>query len=415
MDHGRFMGLFMARALLLNVCAVGVRFAYMRFTEEHDQLRRTVREFVDKEINPNADEWERKGEFPAHALFKKAGNLGLLGVNKPEAYGGMGLDYSYQMVVTEELGTCRGGSIPMAIGVQTDMATPALARWGSDELRREFLAPAISGEMVTSIAVSEAGGGSDVAQIKTVARKDGSDYVISGSKMWITNAAQADWLCLLVNTGDGPVHANKTLVVVPTKLKGVEIGPKIDKLGMRASDTCPIFFDNVRVPQRHRIGEEGMGFMMQMVQFQEERLCGAISAVRAMERTLDATIAYTKERETFGQPLINNQVIHFRFGELKTEIEALRSLVYRSVDEYIGGKDVTMLASMAKLKAGRLTREVSDSCLQYWGGMGFTWDNPAARAYRDSRLLSIGGGADEIMLGIIAKLMGILPTKKSKK
>jgi citronellyl-CoA dehydrogenase len=386
----------------------------MRLSEEHTQLRRTVHEFVEKDINPNVDAWERDGAFPAHEVFKKAGRLGLLGVNKPEAFGGMGLDYSYQMVVTEELGTCKAGAIPMALGVQTDMATPALARWGTDELRREFLAPAIAGEVVASIAVSEVSGGSDVAAIKTVARKDGNDYVINGSKMWITNAAQADWLCLLVNTGEGAVHKNKSLVIVPTKLKGVTIGPKIDKLGMRASDTCPIYFEDVRVPQRHRIGGEGMGFMMQMVQFQEERLCGAVGTLRGMESLIDATIAYCKERHTFDQPLIDNQVIHFRMGELRTEIEALRALCYRAVEEYIAGTDVTMLASMAKLKAGRLAREVSDSCLQYWGGMGFTWDNVAARAYRDTRLLSIGGGADEIMLGIICKLLGILPGKKKK-
>ena len=386
----------------------------MRFTEEHHSLRKTVRDFVEKEINPNVDEWENAGAFPVHELFKKAGRLGLLGVNKPEAYGGMGLDYSYQAAATEELGWCKCGAIPMALGVQTDMATPALAKWGSDELKKEFLAPAIAGEVVTSIAVSEASGGSDVAAIKTVAKKDGSDYLITGSKMWITNAAQADWLCLLVNTSEGAVHANKTLVIVPSKLKGIEIGPKIDKLGMLASDTCPVFFDNVRVPQRHRIGEEGMGFMMQMVQFQEERLCGAVGTLRGMDKLIEATIEYCKERHTFGQPLINNQVIHFRMAELKTEIECLRSLVYRAVEDYIGGTDVTMMASMAKLKAGRLAREVSDSCLQYWGGMGFTWDNPASRSYRDSRLLSIGGGADEIMLGIICKLMNILPSKKKK-
>lgn len=386
----------------------------MRFTEEHQQLRRTVRDFVAQEINPSYDDWENAGVMPLHELFKKAGRLGLLGVNKPEAYGGMGLDYSFQMCVTEELGVCKGGSFPMAFGVQTDMATPALARWGSDELRKEFLAPAIAGDFVTSIAVSEASGGSDVAAIKTVAKKDGSDYVINGSKMWITNASQADWLCTLVNTSEGAVHANKTLVIIPTKTKGVEIGPKIDKLGMRASDTCPVFFENVRVPQRHRIGEEGMGFMMQMVQFQEERLCGAIGATRGMERLIDATIQYCRERETFGQPLIANQVVHFKMAELKTEVELLRSLCYRAVEDYIGGTDVTMLASMAKLKAGRLMREVSDACLQYWGGMGFTWDNPASKAYRDARLLSIGGGADEIMLGIIAKLMGILPGKRKK-
>ena len=386
----------------------------MRFTEEHTHLRKTVRDFVEKEINPHVEQWERDGAFPAHEVFAKMGKLGLLGVNKPEAYGGMGLDYSYQMAVTEELGTCQCGAVPMAIGVQTDMATPALARWGTHELKQEFLAPAIAGHTVAAIAVSEASGGSDVAAIKTVARKDGSDYVIDGSKMWITNAAQADWLCLLVNTSEGKPHTNKTLVVVPTKTKGVSVGAKIDKLGMRASDTCPIFFEGVRVPQRHRIGEEGMGFMMQMVQFQEERLCGAIGSVRGMERLVDATIAYCKERTTFGQPLIDNQVIHFRFAELKTEVEALRSLCYRAVEDYVGGTDVTLMASMAKLKAGRLVREVADSCLQYWGGMGFTWDNPASQAFRDTRLLSIGGGADEIMLGIICKLMGILPSRRSR-
>jgi citronellyl-CoA dehydrogenase len=386
----------------------------MRFTDEHRQLAKTVKDFIEKEVNPHVDQWERDGAFPAHEVFKKAGKLGLLGINKPEAYGGMGLDYSYQMVATEELGWCTCGAIPMALGVQTDMATPALTRWGSEELKKEFLVPAIAGEMVTSIAVSETGGGSDVAALKTYAKKDGSDYLITGSKMWITNAAQADWLCLLVNTSEGSAHANKSMVIVPTKLKGIEIGPKIDKLGMRASDTCPIFFDNVRVPQKNRVGEEGMGFMMQMIQFQEERLCAAIGATRGMDNLIDATIQYCRERQTFGQPLIDNQVIHFRLAELKTEVEALRSLVYRAVDEYVAGSDVTKLASMAKLKAGRLVRETTDACLQYWGGMGFTWDNVAARAYRDTRVLSIGGGADEIMLGIICKLLNILPSKRKK-
>jgi citronellyl-CoA dehydrogenase len=386
----------------------------MKSTEEHQHIRRTVREVIEKEINPFIDEWENAGVFPAHEVFRKLGKLGLLGIHKPEAFGGMGLDYSYQIAAVEELGTCASGAIPMAIGVQTDMATPALARWGSDELRREFLAPAISGELVCSIAVSETSGGSDVAALKTFARKDGDDYLINGSKMWITNAAQADWLCVLVNSAEGAPHLNKSLVIVPAKAKGVTIGPKIDKLGMRASDTCPVFFEDVRVPQRHRIGQEGTGFMMQMVQFQEERLFGAASSLRGMEKVIDATIAYCKERHTFGQPIIDNQVVHFRMAELATEVELLRSLVYRAVDEYVGGKEVTRLASMAKLKAGRLGREVADACLQYWGGMGFTWDNIASRAYRDSRLMSIGGGADEIMLGIICKLMGILPGKRKK-
>jgi len=386
----------------------------MRFTDEHQQLRKTVREVIEKDINPYVDEWEQKGGFPAHEVFKKLGKLGLLGINKPEKFGGMGLDYTYQLVMDEELGLSACGSVPMAIGVQTSMATPALARWGDDELRGEFLAPAIAGDQVAAIAVSEVSGGSDVAALRTTARKDGGDYVIDGSKMWITNAAQADWLCVLANTGEGAPHANKSLIIVPTRTKGVTIGAKLDKLGMRASDTCPVFFEDVRVPQRHRIGQEGMGFMLQMMQFQEERLFGAASSLKGMEKVIAATVAYCKERHTFGQPLIENQVIHFRFAELQTEIELLRSLVYRAAEEHVAGKDVTMLASMAKLKAGRLGREVSDACLQYWGGMGFMWENPAARSYRDTRLMSIGGGADEIMLGIICKVMGILPGKKRK-
>jgi citronellyl-CoA dehydrogenase len=387
----------------------------VKLTEEHEQLARSVRQFIEREVNPHVDEWERAGIFPAHQVFKKAGRLGLLGISKPEAFGGLGLDYSYSTVAAEELGLCHGGSIPMALGVQTDMATPALARFGSDELRREFLAPAIAGEHVAAIAVSEVGGGSDVAALQTTARKDGDDYVINGSKMWITNATQADWYCVLANTGEGPVHLNKSLIIVPRQVKGLTVGEKLDKLGMRASDTAPLYFEDVRVPQRHRIGAEGVGFMMQMMQFQEERLFGAASALRGMERLIQATIEYCRQRKTFGQPLIENQVIHFRMAELQTEIELLRSLVWRAVEEYVGGSDVTKLASMAKLKAGRLTREVSDACLQYWGGMGFMWDNPASRALRDTRVLSIGGGADEIMLGIVCKLMGILPGKKKKR
>ena len=384
----------------------------MRFTEEHQQLRKTVRDFVTREINPHVDEWERAGAYPAHEVFKKLGALGLLGVSKPAAFGGMELDYSYSTVVTEEIGGCASGSVPMSIGVQTDMATPALARWGSDALRTEFLAPAIAGDLVSSIAVSEASGGSDVASIKTTARKDGDDYVIDGSKMWITNAAQADWLCLLATTSDGKAHRNKSLIIVPTKTPGVTIGEKLDKLGMRASDTCPVYLDGVRVPQRHRIGEEGAGFTMQMVQFQEERLFAAASTLRGLENVIDATVAYCRERKAFGQPILDNQVVHYRLAELRTEIELLRSLTYRAVEEYVAGGDVTMLASMAKLKAGRLNREVADSCLQYWGGMGFTWDNIAARAYRDNRLASIGGGADEVMLQILCKLTGTLPARR---
>ncbi|MGH6647011.1 acyl-CoA dehydrogenase family protein [Aquabacterium sp.] len=382
----------------------------MKFTPEHIQLADTVKRFCEQEINPYVKEWEEAEIFPAHEVFKKMGNLGLLGVKYDPAYGGMGLDFSYSMVVAETLGAIPCGGVPMAIGVQTDMCTPALARFGSDELKKEYLAPAIAGDMVGCIGVSEAGGGSDVAALKTTARTEGDDYVINGSKMWITNAMQADWCCLLANTSEGKVHSNKSLIIVPMDAKGID-KQKIKKIGMNSSDTAQIFFDNVRVPKRNLVGVEGTGFMMQMLQFQEERLYGAANSLKMLDNLIDQTIAYCKERHTFGQPLINNQVVHFRLAELRTEVEALRSLTYRAVDEYIGGADVTRLASMAKLKCGRLIREVADSCLQYWGGMGFTWDNPVSQAYRDGRLVSIGGGADEIMLGIIAKLEGTLPKK----
>lgn len=386
----------------------------MDFTAEHFELRRTIRQFIEKEINPYVDAWEEAGIFPAHELFKKMGALGLLGINKPEQFGGMGLDYSYELVFAEEMGTVHCGAIPMAVGVQTDMATPALARWGSDGLREEFLRPAILGEKVACIGVSEAAGGSDVAALTTRAEKDGDDYIINGSKMWITNSTQGDFICLLANTSDGKVHQNKSLLIVPLDLPGVTVEKQIKKLGMRASDTAQIFFENVRIPQRFRIGDEGMGFAMQMMQFQEERLYASAVALKGLEYCIETTIEYCKERKTFGIPLINNQVIHFRMAELKTEVECLRSLIYRACHEHINGNDATMLASMAKLKAGRLSREVTDACLQYWGGMGFTWDNHVSRSYRDSRLTSIGGGADEIMLGIICKFMGVLPRARKK-
>ena len=380
----------------------------MQFTDQHRQLDDTVTRFVQTEINPFVDEWEKAEIFPAHALFKKLGDLGLLGVKYPEEYGGLGLDFSYSMVMAEALGAANCGGVPMAIGVHTDMCTPALARFGSDELRREFLAPSIAGDLVGCLGVSEPGGGSDVAALKTHARKDGGDYLINGSKMWITNGLQADWCCLLANTSDGPAHSNKSMIIVPMDAPGIS-KQKIHKIGMNSSDTAQLFFDNVRVPQRNLVGQEGLGFKFQMMQFQEERLFAGASSVRGLDQLIDMTVDYTRERKAFGKSILDNQVVHFRLAELRTEVAALRAMTYQAVESYVGGKDVTKLASMVKLKCGRLSREVTDSCLQYWGGMGFTLDNLVSRAYRDSRLVSIGGGADEIMLGIICKLEGTLP------
>jgi citronellyl-CoA dehydrogenase len=379
----------------------------MQYTHEHLEIQNTLKRFIDAEINPQVDAWEAAEMFPAHEVFKKLGNLGLLGLTKPEAYGGAGLDYSYALAMAEALGHIDCGAIPMAIGVQTDMATPALARFGSDELRREFLAPAIAGDMVGCIGVSEPGAGSDVASIKSHARKDGDDYLITGQKMWITNSLQADWMCMLVNTSDGPQHRNKSLVMVPMHLPGIEKAQKIRKIGMHASDTGLIYFDEVRVPQRYRIGEEGHGFMYQMMQFQEERLWAAASCLQSLANCIQWTVDWAQERQLFGATLADQQWVQFKLAEMKTELECLRALTHQACAQYVQGKDVLELASMAKLKAGRLNRLIPDGCLQFWGGMGFTWENKVSRMFRDSRLGSIGGGADEVMMGIIAKTMGV--------
>ena len=380
----------------------------MRWNDEHRSIRETAAKFVDNEINPFVDQWEEDGIFPAHELFKKLGDLGMLGISKPEKYGGLGLDYSYSIVFAEEMGRIQTGGVGMGIGIQTDMSTPALAKFGSEELCNEFLVPAISGDAVTSIAVSEPHAGSDVAAIKTEAKKDGDDYVINGTKMWISNSTQADYFCLLANTSEGQRHKNKSLIIVPSDTPGVSLSEPLNKLGMRSSDTAQIFFDNVRVPQRNRIGEEGMGFMYQMFQFQEERIYAAASALKSYENIIQETIEYTKQRETFGKPILDNQIVQFKLAELQTEVELLRALTYNAVEEYIDGKDVLTKASMVKLKSGRLGRELTDACLQFWGGMGFMWESSVARAYRDTRLGSIGGGSDEVMLGIISKQMGLL-------
>ncbi len=384
----------------------------MNYSHEHLAIQKTLKRFIDDEINPHVEEWEAAEIFPAHQVFKRLGQLGLLGLSKPEAHGGAGLDYSYAMAMAEALGHTDCGGVPMAIGVQTDMATPALARFGSEALQREFLAPAIAGDVVTCIGVSEPGAGSDVSGIRSRARKDGGDYVITGQKMWITNSLQADWMCMLVNTGEGPVHRNKSLVVVPLrengKLRpGIEVARKIRKIGMHSSDTGLIYFDEVRVPQRHRIGEEGHGFLYQMQQFQEERLWCAANSLQSLTNCIQWTIEWAQERKLFGSSLADQQWVQFKLAECKTEVEALRALTYRACEMYVQGQDVLELATMAKLKAGRLMRLVPDTCLQFWGGMGYTIENKVSRLFRDGRLASIGGGADEVMMGILAKLMGI--------
>ena len=380
----------------------------MLYNEEHLSLINTVHDFAVNEIHPFIQEWEETGMFPAHSIFKKLGAIDLLGITKSKTYGGMGLDYSYGLAFAEALGHAWDLGVITAIGVQTDMATPAIDRFGTDELKKEFLAPAIKGEYVAAVALSEVGAGSDLAAIKTYARKDGDDYIINGEKMWITNAVQANFFCTLVNTSNDNPHENKSLILVPASTPGLKVGNKIEKLGQITSDTAPVYFEDVRVPKRYCIGEEGGGFRIQMQQLQEERLFLAVSVIIVLEKCIKNTTEYCKDRTAFGKSIIENQHIHFRLAELQTEVEALRGLSYQACELFIAGEDMTYLASMAKLKSGRLCREVSDVCLQFWGGMGYTWENPASKIYRDGRLTSIAGGTDEIMLHVICKKMGII-------
>jgi len=381
----------------------------MKLSHEHHELQRSVKRWIDEQINPHVDAWEAAGVFPAHQVFKQMGDMGWLGLCKPIDNGGLGLDYSYGAVLAEALGHMHCGGVPMAIGVQTDMATPALAAHGSAELRAEFLTPAIRGELVACLGVSEVGGGSDVASIKTTAHKDGDDYVINGGKMWTTNGTQADFCCLLANTSEGAPHRNKSLIIVPMNTPGVSASKPLKKMGMHSSDTAQLYFDHVRVPRRYLIGEEGMGFIYQMEQFQIERLWGAMNNVGMAQRAIDTTIAYTRERQVFGRAVLDNQSVHFKLAEYQAELECLRAVCWQAVEHIVDGGDATYLATVAKLKAGRLMRTIADGCLQYWGGMGYVDESPISRIYRDGRLTSIGGGADEVMLQILCKSMGILP------
>jgi citronellyl-CoA dehydrogenase len=377
------------------------------FTEEHEAFRRSVRGLLAREVEPHVDEWEEAGSFPAHELFPVLGRAGLLGLEYDPAYGGQGADHSYTVVLGEELGRIGCGGVPMAVTVQTDMATPALHRFGTHELKERYLAPAIRGEMVTSIAVTEPDAGSDVAAIRTRAVRDGDEWVINGTKLYITNGTQADWLCLLARTSDEGGHRGMTQIVVPTDVPGFSVSRKLRKLGNWSSDTAELSFVDVRVPVANTIGEVGRGFQQQMQQFQNERLIAVYTAVGGMTMALDRTVEHLRERRTFGRPLVDNQHVQFTMAELRAELDLLRHYAYAGAAAYVRGEDATRFATVAKLKAGRLQRRVADTCLQLHGGLGYMEETWTSRYFRDARLLSIGGGSDEVMLRILARMDGL--------
>jgi len=376
------------------------------FTKDHEMVRNALRDFIKKEINPYVDEWEEAGISPLKDLFMKMGELGFLGIRYDPKYGGEGLDYWYDLLFLEELGNIDAAGISMAISVQTHMATPAIAEFGSEYLKETYLTKAISGEMVGSIAVTEPGAGSDVFALATTAKKDGDSYVLNGSKTFITNGAQADFLTLLARTSDDPGYHSFGLFVVPTNLPGFVVSKKLDKLGMWSSDTAELFFDNMRIPAENIIGEEGEGFIYQMKQFQHERFSTMPIGYVSAKNNIDMTVEYLKDRVVFGKPLIARQVLRHRIAEWLTEIECLKALTYHIVKMKMAGLDVAKEISMGKLFAGRIMHEIADGCLQMHGGMGYMNEMKISRAFRDSRLISIGGGASEVMSEIITKMEG---------
>ena len=376
------------------------------FTKDQQMVRLAVREYVKKKLNPNVDDWEETGIAPLKEILGEMGELGFLGIRYDPKWGGQGLDGWYDVAFLEEISRIQCGGLPMAIAVHTHMATPALHDYGSDYLRETYLKPAIEGKLVSAVAVTEPDAGSDVAALKSRAVRNGDHYVLSGSKIYITNGTQADFVVVLARTSDDPGYHSFSLLVVPTDLPGFVVSRKLDKMGMRSSDTAELFFDDIRVPAENLIGNEGEGFIYQMRQFQHERFAAIPLCYVMSEIVIDMTLEHVKERIVFGKPLIAKQTVRHRLSDWITETEMLKQFTYHIVRMKEKGMDVTREVSMGKLMAGRLSKKVTDGCLQLFGGMGFMNEALISRFFRDARLASIGGGADEVMQEIISKQEG---------
>jgi len=377
------------------------------FTPEHDELRASVRRFVDTELRPHVEDWEAKGFFPDD-VFRRAGELGFLGLHYPEEWGGAGGDLAAEVVFIEELGKAGCGAIAMALGVQTDMATPAIAEFGSDDQKERYLRPAIAGTKIAAIAITEPDAGSDAASITTKGLRDGDVWRVNGRKMFITNGVRADFMTCVVRTGDEAGHRGVSLFVIDTDLPGVSVSRKLEKLGMRSSDTAEIALDDVPVPHANLIGgEPGEGFPQLMWQLQFERMSGAAASIGTAERALAETIEYANQRNAFGKPLSGHQVIAHKLADAATELEAARALLYDTVWRLQQGEYPVMEISMAKKYAAQMLNRLVDTCLQVHGGAGYLDEVPISRVFRDARLQRIGAGTDEIMNEVIAKRMGL--------
>ena len=384
------------------------------FSEEHSLFRSQVTAFAEKELAPHVDEWEEAELFP-NEVFRRAGELGILGAHYPEEYGGGGGDYWFSVVKSEELPRCDAAGVTMGLLVQSDMATPCIADLGTKEQIDEFLRPAIAGERIAALGVTEAGAGSDVAQIRTTAKKVGGDYVINGSKTYITNGTRADFVTLLVKTDPEAGYGGISVILFPTDVAGFQVSRKLKKAGNHSSDTAELFFEDCKVPARYLLGEEGKGFTYLMQNFQSERIIGCTSGLAAARYALDRTVRWGQDRQAFGKPLSKREYWQQKFVDLYTKYEAGKALTYRAVEGYNAEKyvdktpismETTRLTSMAKAFVGDVTGEIVDQCVQFHGGMGYVEELWVARAWRDQRLIRIGGGATEVMRYAVAKIMG---------
>jgi alkylation response protein AidB-like acyl-CoA dehydrogenase len=376
------------------------------FTLEHDALRAAVRRFAEEELAPHADSWEEQGDFPDW-VFNRAGELGLLGLTYPTEYGGQAGDYFTTIVFAEEIGRCNSGGVAMALAVQTDMATPPINKFGTNEQKANYLAPAIAGEKIACLGISEPNAGSDVMNIETTAVLDQGEWVINGRKTFITNGYRGHFMTLVAKTRRDGVDTGHSLFVIDTDTPGFVRTGKLDKVGMRTSDTADIAFEDCRVPEGALLGTEGEGFKHIMWELQGERLIGAVAGAAGAQRMLDAAIAYAKEREAFGRPIGKFQAIRHKIAEMATLVTGLRELIYFTAFRWDRGEYVVREISMAKLLAGQIGFKVADQCLQIFGGYGYSMEFPIQRGWRDSRLNRIGGGTDEIMREVIGKLEGL--------
>ena len=375
------------------------------FNADHDAFRKTVREFCQRELAPHARAWDDAGTFPRE-LFKRFGALGFYGIHYPEEVGGSGLDFWYTAAYVEELVHARNAGMALCMLVQGEMATPVINAIGTAEQKRDFLMPALKGERIAALGVTEPEAGSDVANLRTTARRVGNEYVINGAKTYITNGTRADFITLAVRTGDAG-YGGISLLLFPTDTPGFQVSKRLEKLGNKASDTGLLFFEDCRIPARYLLGEENQGFYYIMTNFQGERLVGALSAVAASQQMWEDAVAYGSERRAFGRPVVKFQVWRHKLVDLLTQIEAARQLTYMAVAKFASGDPAVKEISMAKLYAGDLAQRVAYDCMQIFGGAGYMAEYDISRAFRDTRLITIGGGTSEIMKEIIGKMVNL--------